>query len=95
MTFPQTAPHDSVASGVGISLLCQFLLIVCGVFTIFIPRFGFILVAGWGLAQWIFLLPLYFSCRSRGRPLKAKGILIAGCIGFLLNAGCDALIRWN
>ena len=85
-------PHDSVASGVGIALLCQFAVILCGFFTLFVPIFGVIVVASSGLSQWLILLPLYLRYRGNGRPLRAKGILITGCIGFLLNAGCDALI---
>lgn len=50
------------------------------------------LIGIWGVAQWALLIPLILLQVKRGNSLKVKGILIAGCIGFMLNAGCDALI---
>jgi len=46
----------------------------------------------WGLIQWLALVTLYISRRRDGYPLMAKGVLIAGFVGVLLNAGCDALV---
>jgi hypothetical protein len=96
--LPPRAPTDSVGSGVGIAFTCQLALMLAGGVAILLSvgfnslfglPFGAALFAGWGLLQWLVLLPLYFLQRRKRRPLAAKGILIAGCVGFLLNAGCD------
>jgi hypothetical protein len=49
----------------------------------------------WGLIQWFALVPVYISRRRKGFPLMAKGVLIAGFAGVLLNAGCAAFIFGN
>src|SRR5438132_423437 len=49
----------------------------------------------WGLIQWFALVPVYISRRRKGYPLMAKGVLIAGFVGVLLNVGCAALILGN
>jgi hypothetical protein len=90
-------PGDHVGVGVGIAILCQAVLIVAGPLAILTTnplrsRISELLFTGWGVAQWLFLLPLYFVLRLKGRRLAAKGILITGCIGFLLNAACDAVM---
>jgi hypothetical protein len=90
--------RDEVGSGVSIAISCQTALIVAGVIAFFVTNsleslIAGILFAGWGLVQWIILLPLYFMLRRKGRRLAAKGILIAGGIGFMLNAACDTFFR--
>jgi hypothetical protein len=91
--LPPKAPGDSFGSGFGIAVLCQLTLILAGTCMVFsslsFAPFGVPLFGGWGLLQWIALVPLYLRRRGTRRPLAAKGILVAGCIGFLLNAGCD------
>ena len=86
------APSDSFGLGVLFTLACQFILIVAGLSIMLRSPFGGVLFAYWGLIQWLVLIPLYFWQRSKGRPLVGKGILVAGCCGFLLNAGCDFMI---
>jgi hypothetical protein len=96
--LPPRAPGDHVGVGVGIAILCQAVLIVAGPLMIlnmnslgqWIPD---VLFRGWGVAQWIILLPLCLILRLKGRRLTAIGILITGCIGFLLNAACDAVFQ--
>jgi hypothetical protein len=45
-----------------------------------------------GLGQWLWLWPLRRSYLRAGETETAKGILVAGAITFLLNAGCWGLI---
>jgi hypothetical protein len=83
---------------VAIAISCQAALIVAGVIVSFVTNsleslIAGILFAGWGVVQWLFLIPLCFMLRHKGRPLAAKGILIAGGIGFMLNAACDSFFR--
>ena len=83
---PVQQPSDSIASGVGIAVLCQI-----GSIVITIPIFCIC----WGAVQWVALIPFYISRKRKGRPLAAKGVLITGFIGMLLNAGCAALVLGN
>ncbi len=89
------SPNDSFGLGVEIALAWQFIFMAVGLimlFRFFRFPFGGVLFAYWGLIQWLVLIPLYFRQRTKGRPLVGKGILVAGCSGFLLNAGCDFMI---
>jgi hypothetical protein len=87
-----SAPDDGIGLGVGVAVMCQFAFIMAGAVTMFLFPLGIILFGGWGLLQWLVLLPIYFRQRNKGRPLAGKGILVTGCIGFLLNAACDGII---
>jgi hypothetical protein len=49
----------------------------------------------WGLVQWAALIPMYLSQRKKGYRLAAKGLLITGFVGVMLNATCAALILGN
>jgi hypothetical protein len=89
--------RDHIGWGVAIAILCQAVLIVAGPIAILATnslesRIPGLLFSGWGVAQWLVLLPLYFILRRKGHRLAAKVIIITGCIGFLLNAACDAVM---
>ena len=73
-------PSDSIKRGVVIAIAWQVGAIFLTVGTI------------WGLVQWIALIPLYFSQKRRGYLLAAKGLLITGFVGLMLNASCLALL---
>jgi hypothetical protein len=45
-----------------------------------------------GLGQWLWLWPLRRSYHRAGETETAKGLVVAGAITFLLNAGCWGLI---
>jgi hypothetical protein len=49
-----------------------------------------VLIVSWGLTQWIALIPLILQQRAKGYPRTVQGILITGCIGFLLCSLCGA-----
>jgi hypothetical protein len=73
-------PSDSIGRGVAIAIGWQVGAIFLTIGTI------------WGLVQWAALVPLYFSQKRRGYRLAAKGLLIAGFVGLMLNASCLALL---
>jgi hypothetical protein len=73
-------PNDSIGRGVAIAVAWQVGAILLTIGTI------------WGLVQWVALIPLYFSQKRRGYRLAAKGLLIAGFVGLMLNASCLALL---
>jgi hypothetical protein len=52
-------------------------------------RFIFV---GWGVAQWIVLLPLILYQRAKGRPDTVRGLIVAGCLTLLLSSFCAALV---
>jgi hypothetical protein len=78
--------RDSVANGVFWALPWQF-----GAILLSAP----LMFTCWGLFQWFALIPVCISRRRKGYPLMAKGLLIAGFVGVLLNVGCAALILGN
>jgi hypothetical protein len=90
--LPPRAPGDRIVNGVGITVMCQLAFIIGSGLGIFTSPYAIVAFASWGLWQWIVFIPLCLWHRGKGRPLTAKGIVIVGCIGFLLNAGCDLLI---
>jgi hypothetical protein len=73
-------PNDSIGRGVAIAVAWQVGAILLTIGTI------------WGLVQWVALIPLYFSQKRRGYRLAAKGLLITGFVGLMLNASCLALL---
>jgi len=85
---PAPAPRqqDSVGKGVLWALGWQL-----GAIVLSAPLF----FTCWGLIQWFALVPVCISRRRKGYPLMAKGVLIAGFVGVLLNVGCAALILGN
>ena len=83
---PEPMQHDSVGKGVLWALGWQL-----GAIVLSAPLF----FSCWGLIQWFALVPVYISRRRKGYPLMAKGVLIAGFVGVLLNVGCAALILGN
>ena len=46
-----------------------------------------------GLVQLVYVLPLYFQFRKKGKPDTAKGLVIAASITALLNATCWGLFK--
>jgi drug/metabolite transporter (DMT)-like permease len=50
---------------------------------------------GIGLAQLLWIIPLYRRHRKRGTTETAKGLLVAGAITFLLNAACWGVLVSN
>ncbi len=83
---PAPATNDGIGKGVLLAMAWQLLAILLSAPLMFL---------GWGLIQWLALVPVYFNRRRKGFPLAAKGVLIAGFVGVLLNAGCAALILGN
>ncbi|MGI8961889.1 MAG: hypothetical protein ACR2IV_19450 [Bryobacteraceae bacterium] len=96
---PAPVPGDSVIRGVLFAIVCQiFFLIVVPLLTRrLLPAVSnpgstaTFLFTWWGVTQWVALIPLCIWQKLKGYPLTMNGILITGCIGFLLNAGCAVL----
>jgi hypothetical protein len=50
------------------------------------------LMVGWGVTQWIGIIPLIVNERKKGRKNRIKGLIIAGCIGVLLSSACASIL---
>jgi hypothetical protein len=55
----------------------------------------FVIPFGIGLAQLLWIIPLYLRHRKRGTSETAKGLIVAASITFLLNAACWGLLITN
>jgi hypothetical protein len=96
-------PQGSMGRGVGLGLLSHLLqiVIVPGA-TFLFGAFSTIqepLVAGffysiryWSLTQFLYLGPAAWLAFRRGQLETAKGFLIVGAIGVLINGACDAMM---
>ena len=49
----------------------------------------YVLLAGLGLLQIAYVVPLYRLLRRKGKPRAATGLVIAASITALLNVACD------
>lgn len=97
-------PQGSVGRGVGLGLLLHLLQIVIVPGTMLLADAFYAqdkepLAAGllfsvyaWSLTQFLYLGPAAWMAFRRGQRETAKGLLIVGAIGILINGACDALI---
>ncbi len=51
---------------------------------------GIVLLVGFGLLQFVWLLPFYFNYRRKGETDTCKGILLGSGLTLLLSAACWA-----
>lgn len=93
---PQSS-EDGVGRGCLYGCLCQAAFIALGLIAVFAsgsakgPGLGFLLV-GWGLTQWIGILPLILRQRRQHHNETVKGLVLSGSIGLLLSAACAAMV---
>ncbi len=94
MTGAQSSTGGSVGIGCLLGCLCQigfFLLAMAGAFTMNNQLSKFVSLS-WGVTQWIALIPLIQSQRSKGHHATVQGLLIMGSIGVLLSSACAAMM---
>jgi hypothetical protein len=91
--IPEAAPapapvpsDDSIGKGVLYAILWQIGAIILSAPLMFTV---------WGLIQWLALVPVYIHLKKRSNRLAAKGLLITGFVGMLLNGACAALVLGN
>lgn len=83
--------RGSVARGVGTAILLHFWqLLIIPLFTL-LPLAGLAWL-GWSLTQFLYLWPAYLGRHRKGEKETAKGILLVGGLGILLNGACDAIL---
>lgn len=76
-----------LAVGFGINLL---LVVICA---LFIPVAPYLLPFV-GVIQLVYMIPLILRAHRDQLPGQMKGLIIAASITFLLNAACDATLRF-
>jgi hypothetical protein len=54
-----------------------------------------ILILGIGLLQIAYVIPVYRLLRKRGKPMTARGLVIAASITALLNATCWGIAQYK
>jgi len=81
--------RGSVATGCFLGCACQIPFILLGLLALTQSNHE-LLLASWGVTQWIALIPLIVRQRAKGHVATAKGLLIMGCIGVLLSSACAA-----
>ena len=64
--------------------VCVLLASILGIFILI----GIAVIAGFGLLQYAWIIPLYERYKGRGETETAKGILIASGVTVLLSAAC-------
>ena len=82
-------PRDPGSIWQGIAIggawnVCALLASILGIFILI----GIAVIVGFGLLQYLWILPLHEKYRERGETETAKGILIASGITVLLSAAC-------
>jgi hypothetical protein len=53
-----------------------------------IPMPAVVLIGGIGLLQLVYILPLYFMFRRKGKTATAIGLVVAACFTALLSSAC-------
>jgi hypothetical protein len=89
------APQGRIISGLGLGCATQIVLFLLGLMGTSIPnhpRLEMFFLLGWGLTQWIVLIPLIIRLRKQGQKRTIQGILIAGGIGVLLSSACASIL---
>lgn len=73
-------------------VLLGFLLHLCSPLFLWLGNVGLAMLAGIGVTQLIYVVPLMIYFYRSGRKNAFKGMLLAAGITFLLNATCWGLI---
>jgi hypothetical protein len=78
------------AMGCGTTIGC---LIVCALLAFSVNgKMSDYLFMSWGVIQWIGLIPLILSQRSKGNMNRVKGLIVAGCITLLVSMACASML---
>ncbi|RLQ94479.1 hypothetical protein [Falsibacillus albus] len=72
---------DTLASGIGLTVLLHLILIVFPVAYFFI-----------GIVQIVYIIPAVAIAYRKGYPRRGKGLIIGAGITFLLNSACFGIV---
>ena len=98
MAFRDLMPGPDEARGVAIGFILSFFLHPIAVIAVALigtaiePASGGLIalpfLAFIGVTQWLYVLPVFWLLRRRGRRALAKGVLIGGALVFLASSLC-------
>lgn len=88
-----SAPNDRLFEGCLMGCAAQCVFFFVGLLAAFAAKgkLSGLLLASWGVTQWIVLGPLIWQQRSKGYPNRVVGMIIIGCLGLLLSSACGAM----
>jgi len=95
--FAQVQPvpaTDSVARGCFFGCLCQLAFFGLGLLTIFVSngKLQNAIFVGWGVTQWIGLVPLILRNKKQQNFATVQGLIISGALGVILSSACAAMV---
>jgi len=91
----QRSLGDGVGRGCLYGCFCQAAFIALGLVAVFAPggpKGPVALLVGWGLTQWIGIVPLILRQRRQHHNETVKGLILSGSLGLLLSAACAAMV---
>ncbi len=95
---PQPAPPglpprntDSLGVGLGLIWLLNLGQLILGGITLAIG-IGAVIIAGFGLVQLAYVIPLAIKAKRTGKRERMKGIIIAASVTFLLSIACWGVV---
>jgi hypothetical protein len=91
---PPIPANDSLGRGCLYGCLCQIAFLALGFIAVFFSngKVQDALFVGWGVTQWIGLLPLILHHKGKDHPATVQGLLITGALGVLLSSACAAIV---
>jgi hypothetical protein len=98
--YPAASEHGHWGVGLAIALGCIGMVIplafvVGGIASLYEPMgalLGVFVAAGFGLSQWLFVVPMGLYLRHKGKLDTAMGLWITAGVAMLLNGACFGLM---
>ena len=91
---PPVATSDNsseLMKGLGLIWLLNVAQLIVGVITLMIG-IGAVIIAAFGLVQLAYVIPLALRAKRTGNRGRMKGMIIAGCVTFLLSIACWGVV---
>lgn len=91
---PTGLPNDNFITGCAMGCGTTIAsLIVCGLtaFTVNGKASDYAFM-GWGVLQWIGLIPLILNQRAKGYKNRVTGMIVVGCIALLVSMACASML---
>ncbi len=86
--------NGSILAGCGLGCLIQIAFLAIGALVAFATpgRLSDISFFSVGVTQWLGIIPTIMVERSKNKSKTVTGLIITGCIGFLLSSACAAMV---
>lgn len=87
---PSTGSSE-LLKGLGLIWLLNVAQLIAGGMTLVIG-IGAVLIAGFGLVQLAYVIPLAIKAKREGKHERMKGMIIAACVTFFLSIACWGVV---